>query len=322
MTISFCGAATRLPRSICFTASRTSCNINCHSRLLMEAPTVRQLESRILHSRKTQSSLGATTNVIRINTAGQQRPLFSLCGRYGHAVRLLPVLHSLGPDQPCYALQPPAMDWTTVGCATIQQMAAHYIGEVKAVQPCGPYRLLGTSFGGLVAFEMALQLQRSGEQVEFLGMVDTYPPTCVFEDAIDVGNSSRLKVSSPPLGRTQLRPATSVLPSRTSALVANTCWTVVRTRAFSAANSRTFTARETRSSQGTTAGDCGSVSLAVFCSCRCPACTGRSIESRRAQLCKTCCVNASTGTRGLAAIPQRFSVGSTDLRMGRNRRPS
>ena len=163
----------------------------------MEAPTVRQLESRILHSRKTQSSLGAPTNVIRINTAGQQRPLFSLCGRYGHAVRLLPVLHSLGPDQPCYALQPPAMDWTTVGCATIQQMAAHYIGEVKALQPCGPYRLLGTSFGGLVTFEMALQLQRSGEQVEFLGMVDTNPPTCVFEDAIDVGNSSRLEKTRP-----------------------------------------------------------------------------------------------------------------------------
>ena len=198
MTISFCGAAIRLPRSICFTASRTSCNINCHSRLLMEAPTVRQLESRILHSRKTQSSLGATTNVIRINTAGQQRPLFLLCGRYGHAVRLLPVLHSLGPDQPCYALQPPAMDWTSVGCTTLQEIATHYIGEMKALQPCGPYRLLGTSFGGLVTFEMALQLQRSGEQVEFLGMVDTNPPTCVFEDAIDVGNSRRLKVSSPP----------------------------------------------------------------------------------------------------------------------------
>ena len=160
--------------------------------ILMEAPTVRQLRSRILHSRKTRSSLGPTTNVIRIHTAGQQRPLFSVCGRYGHAVRLLPVLHSLGPDQPCYALQPPAMDWTTVGCATIQQMAAHYIGEVKAVQPRGPYRLLGTSFGGLVTYEMALQLQQSGEQVEFLGMVDTNPPTCVFEDAIDVGHSIRL----------------------------------------------------------------------------------------------------------------------------------
>ena len=163
--------------------------------ILMEAPTVRQLEFRL-----EKSTLGAPTNVIRIHTAGQQRPLFSVCGRYGHAVRLLPVLRSLGPDQPCYALQPPAMDWTTVGCATIQQMAAHYIGEVKAVQPRGPYRLLGTSFGGLVTYEMALQLQQSGEQVEFLGMVDTNPPTCVFEDALDVGHSIRLE-EDPRTGR-------------------------------------------------------------------------------------------------------------------------
>jgi thioesterase domain-containing protein len=51
-------------------------------------------------------------------------------------------------------------------------MAAHYIAAIQSVQPQGPYRLAGWCFGGLVAFEMAQQLQARGEQVSFLGLLD------------------------------------------------------------------------------------------------------------------------------------------------------
>jgi thioesterase domain-containing protein len=44
------------------------------------------------------------------------------------------------------------------------------------VQPHGPYRLGGYSFGGNVAFEMAVQLQAAGEQVEPVLMLDTHVP--------------------------------------------------------------------------------------------------------------------------------------------------
>jgi thioesterase domain-containing protein len=67
-----------------------------------------------------------------------------------------------------------------------RKSGAHYVSEVKAKQPQGPYRLLGTSFGGLVVFEMALQLQRMGESTEYLLMVDTDPPTCLVEGIADV----------------------------------------------------------------------------------------------------------------------------------------
>jgi acyl carrier protein len=125
--------------------------------ILAEAPTVRQLEVRL-----QKSTRGAIDDMIGIHTGGGRRPLFAFGGRYGHVLRLLPALRSLGPDQPCYGLQPPGMDWTAAGCATLQQMAAHYIGKVQQVQPRGPYRLLGSSFGGLVVFEIALQLQKMG----------------------------------------------------------------------------------------------------------------------------------------------------------------
>ena len=118
---------------------------------------------------------GAPRDLVGVNTGGHERPLFGVCGRYGYALRLLLVGRQLGADQPFYALQPPGMDWEGAGCRTIPAMAAHYVTRVKTVQAEGPYRLLGTSFGGLVAFEMARQLQAAGERIELLVVVDTQP---------------------------------------------------------------------------------------------------------------------------------------------------
>ena len=49
----------------------------------------------------------------------------------------------------------------------VQEIAAGYIEEIRTVQPKGPYYLGGHSFGGLVAFEMAQQLNQLGEDVAF-----------------------------------------------------------------------------------------------------------------------------------------------------------
>ena len=52
-------------------------------------------------------------------------------------------------------------------------MAAHYLKEIRRVQPEGPYHFLGYSFGGIVVLEMAHQLRAVGETVGLLGMLDT-----------------------------------------------------------------------------------------------------------------------------------------------------
>jgi thioesterase domain-containing protein len=53
-------------------------------------------------------------------------------------------------------------------------MAEHYLAAIHQVQPEGPYQLAGWSFGGTVALEMAQQLQKTGESVAFLGIIDTH----------------------------------------------------------------------------------------------------------------------------------------------------
>lgn len=143
---------------------------------LIEMPTVREFSTCLQDPLRLVKHARTTSDMVGINTGGKRYPLFAVCGRYGYAFRLLLTGRRLGPDQPMYALQPPNMDWESVGCRSVEEMAAYYINRIRSVQRNGPYRLLGTSFGGLVVYEMALQLQKSGEEVKTLAIVDTQPP--------------------------------------------------------------------------------------------------------------------------------------------------
>lgn len=55
---------------------------------------------------------------------------------------------------------------------SINDMAHHYLQQIKQVQSHGPYNLCGFSMGGLIAYEMACQLRSHGEGVSLLGLID------------------------------------------------------------------------------------------------------------------------------------------------------
>lgn len=120
-----------------------------------------------------------------LHPGGARPPLFAICGAYGHALRLLLIGRALDTDQPLIGLQPPHMDWDQNGCTTIEAMASHYAATIRRMHPGGPYRLLGTSLGGLLAFETALALQAQGAAVDLLAMVDTALPARRGVDGID-----------------------------------------------------------------------------------------------------------------------------------------
>jgi thioesterase domain-containing protein len=62
------------------------------------------------------------------------------------------------------------------GAPSLEAVAGTHIEAMRKVRPHGPYRLGGFCNGGLLAYEMARQLQQAGEQVEFLGLIDPSPP--------------------------------------------------------------------------------------------------------------------------------------------------
>jgi len=146
--------------------------------VFLDATTVEAMAVRVQHAGWQPPDDGRLV----LHAGGARPPLFAVCGAQGHALRLLLLAHGLGPDQPFHGLQPPGMDWERAGCRTIEAMAACYLEMVRTVQPRGPYHLLGTSLGGVLVFEMAVALERAGERVATLAMVDTLPPACVLPD--------------------------------------------------------------------------------------------------------------------------------------------
>jgi len=82
-----------------------------------------------------------------------------------------PLAHELGADQPFYVLEPYDFAGLKVP-PLLEDMAATYIESMRSVQPEGPYILGGFCGGGLIALEMARQLQISGQAVEMLILIE------------------------------------------------------------------------------------------------------------------------------------------------------
>ncbi|MEO2031396.1 MAG: AMP-binding protein [Planctomycetaceae bacterium] len=174
----FCGGDSISALNLIVTVEK-ELHITIPLQYLMETRSASRLAQRLLRTPP------AMPDVVAIRTTGGSRPIFAVPGRFGYVLRLLLIGRALGEDQPFYGLQPPGMNWESAGLSAIPEFAAHYIERITSIQANGPYRLLGTSFGGLVVYEMALQLQSAGHEVELLILVDTYPTTCLVNGHID-----------------------------------------------------------------------------------------------------------------------------------------
>lgn len=124
-------------------------------------------------------STGSSTkwsSLVPISPAGAGTPLFYVGSYLISVFELAHLGEELGPDQPLYGLQPRGLDGTEPPLERIEDMAAHYISEMRSVQPHGPYLVGGHSSGSLVAFEIASQLEASGDEVTGVLIVDKGPP--------------------------------------------------------------------------------------------------------------------------------------------------
>jgi amino acid adenylation domain-containing protein len=118
----------------------------------------------------------AATPLVAIQPEGCQPPLFCPHPVGGNVLCYVRLAHHLGSDQPVYGLQYPGLEDEYRLDLSVAEMAQHYIEAMRTVQAQGPYYLAGWSFGGVVAFEMACQLQRGGERVALLALLDSWAP--------------------------------------------------------------------------------------------------------------------------------------------------
>ncbi len=147
---------------------------------LFLSPTIEQLADCLRDSdtSKTWSSL------VAIQPEGSRPPLFCVHAAGANVLIYRPLSRHLGNDQPVYALQAQGLDGRARPLTRVEDMAALYIKEMRAVQPDGPYFLLGASFGGLVIYEMARQLLEQNQQVALLAMLNTNCPVYSFAKRI------------------------------------------------------------------------------------------------------------------------------------------
>ncbi|MGL5194112.1 MAG: thioesterase domain-containing protein, partial [Chroococcales cyanobacterium] len=114
--------------------------------------------------------------LVPIQTQGTNPPFFCIHPIFGVVFPYYELALHLGKNQPFYALQPQGIDGKFPPLTNLEDMAAYYIKAMRTIQPEGPYFLGGWSFGGLVAFEMAQQLQKAGHAVGLLAVLDTLAP--------------------------------------------------------------------------------------------------------------------------------------------------
>ncbi|UFQ18049.1 MULTISPECIES: non-ribosomal peptide synthetase [Streptomyces] len=117
--------------------------------------------------------------LLALRAGGDRAPLFCVHPGLGVSWAYTALLPHLAPDRPVHALQTPALSAAGAGPAhlpsSVAELAESYLYRIRAVRPHGPYLLLGTSFGGPVAHEMAVRLRASGEEVALLAVVDAMP---------------------------------------------------------------------------------------------------------------------------------------------------
>lgn len=136
---------------------------------LFEAPTVRKL-SRFLHSGNIPSLWEA---LVPVKASGSKPPLYIVHGDGLNVMVFNSIPKYMDAEQPVFGLQPKGLNGIDEPDESMEQIASYYIEGILKHNPNGPYFLAGYSFGGIVAFEMARQLQQSGREVKMIAMFDT-----------------------------------------------------------------------------------------------------------------------------------------------------
>ncbi|HYC87908.1 MAG TPA: amino acid adenylation domain-containing protein, partial [Thermoanaerobaculia bacterium] len=115
--------------------------------------------------------------VISLRGGGAQTPIFLVHAAKSGAETYVPLARLLSPAHPLYAVESVNLYGREPLIGELEELAARYAAEIRRVRPHGPYILGGWSMGGVLAYEIALQLERDGETVERLLMLDSFLPS-------------------------------------------------------------------------------------------------------------------------------------------------
>lgn len=155
-----------------FTRIETTFGVALPLATLFRTPTPEGLARLIRAGRRPE----AANILVPIRATGYRTPLFALPGVGGNVLTFRDLARELPADRPFYGLQSRGLEGDAEPLTSIEAMASASIEVVREVQPQGPYLLIGACMGGVIAYEMAQQLRKAGEEVGLLALVETWPP--------------------------------------------------------------------------------------------------------------------------------------------------
>ncbi|WP_342381799.1 non-ribosomal peptide synthase/polyketide synthase [Myxococcus stipitatus] len=141
-------------------------------RALFEAPSVERLASWVDSSREDTT----VRDCVTLQSSGTGSPVFFVHAVGGAVGPYRMLARMLGTERPFYGLQAPGLDGSEAPVEQVEELARRHVAALRAVRPEGPYVLGGWSLGGVVAFEMARELERQGQRVEQLVLLDSFAP--------------------------------------------------------------------------------------------------------------------------------------------------
>jgi thioesterase domain-containing protein/acyl carrier protein len=140
---------------------------------LIRAPTVAELAETVRDCNREDERRWEVLAVLKPGGAGPA--LFLVHDLGGDLLCYRDLLRHLPEDRPVYGLQALGRDGRSAPITTIEDMARRYSAEMRRVQPAAPYLVAGFSFAGVVAHEIARQLEQEGQHVAFVGLIDAVP---------------------------------------------------------------------------------------------------------------------------------------------------
>ncbi|MEU8263198.1 amino acid adenylation domain-containing protein [Micromonospora sp. NPDC048999] len=150
---------------------RATFEVDLAIRTLFEAPTVAELADRL---DTADDGRGAFEVLLPLRRHGSRPPLFCVHPASGFSWSYSGLMGHL-TDRPIYGLQSRGLAERDELPGDVGQIAEDYLARIRAIQPVGPYHLLGWSFGGLIAHEIAARLRADGEEVALLALLDSFP---------------------------------------------------------------------------------------------------------------------------------------------------
>ncbi len=141
---------------------------------LFQSATIAEL-ARMIDEQSGSSEKQTWASVVPMRTHGERAPFFLVDVVAGMLIGYHALVEGFPESVPLYGLHAPGVDGSRLPISTIEGLAAHYIEEIRGVQPHGPYFFGGFCFAGVVAYEMARQLAEQGEELGMVALIDAYP---------------------------------------------------------------------------------------------------------------------------------------------------